>query len=564
MVEVWSGGTFMEQVLFEMFRTLLRDFSVCHAKQADCTLLGHRFSFKKITGKSCIALNWSKNKGDHQDHQTFEHPILLMNLKEGKWWRNKAHFDKFIPMGFFLLDHAYCNQNVRLKVNNKTNSLIDQEELYKMMIHAMEQQRVLPLPAPSTNRFSFSLGSCFHEMVPLAFKDTCEFDATRPRFIDLFCGVGGFHIALSALGGRCVFACDIDPACRENYKQNWGMEPHQDVRTVRESEIPPFDVLCTGFPCQPFSKAGDQEGFLDQTKGNLFFEIVRIMRHHRPHFFILENVKNIVTHDHGNTWNTIRTSLETMGYSVHQTPIILSPLQYGIPQLRERAFIVGRRQASPLPLFPCPPVQPTTIQSVLDPEETASPSHPLSAKQAEAGRIWEEFCQILTTHDISIPRFPLWTDEWDKTRADDDPFYVKYKNWIDKNRVFFNQHKEILDGWLETSRDHPLWIGALRKLEWQCNETSLKQCLWTFRGSGIRVRNLDYSPTLVAMSMIPVYGPEWRKLTPREVCRLQSFPDTYQYHPKDCYKQMGNAVNVHVVQELARWLLLHGQRGLAS
>lgn len=548
-----SGGTLMEQVLFEILGTTLhKDFSVRHIKQSDCTILGHPFSFKKITGKSCLALNWSKNDTPNNKSLTFEHPILLLNTKEGKWWRHKPQFDQYIPMGFFLLDPAYCNAHVCLKTNNKTNSLIDTEDLYKIIIHAMDKGEVLELPPPCTNRFSFSFNSGFHEFDKKKWS-VLPFDADHPRFIDLFCGVGGFHIALSRLGGRCVFACDIDAACRENYKNNWGIDPDQDIRTVHEFDIPPFDVLCAGFPCQPFSKAGDQDGFLDQTKGNLFFEILRIMNHHKPRFFILENVKNIVTHNYGNTWKVIRSSLENIGYSVHKTPIIVSPLHYGIPQLRERAFIVGRLQTSPLASFPCPIIQHTSIKSILEQEGMAS--HRLCDKHAEAGKIWENFCMILKKHHISIPRFPLWTDEWDHERTTDDPFYTKYKNWIDKNHVFYQQNVSILGEWLEQSRQNPLWSGALRKLEWQCNETSLKDCLWTFRGSGIRVRNLDYSPTLVAMSMVPVYGPEWRKLTPREVCRLQSFPDTYKYHPTHCYKHMGNAVNVHVVQHIAEWLL---------
>jgi len=544
-----SGGTLMEQVLFEILAKTLDDFSIHHVKQSDCTILGHPLSFKKITGKSSLALNWSKNESNEQSPE-FDHPILLLNMKEGKWWRYKTNFDRHIPIGFFLLDPAYCNAHVRLKTNNKTNSLMDTEDLYNAIVDAMEKQNVLELPPPSTHRLTFSFNSGFHESQKKKWERV-PFETGHPRFIDLFCGVGGFHVALTGIGARCVFACDVDTACRENYKQNWGIEPDQDIRTVRESEIPPFDILCAGFPCQPFSKAGDQEGFLDKTKGNLFFEILRIAEYHRPHALILENVKNIVTHDHGTTWKTIRTSLEQIGYSVHDTPIIVSPLHYGVPQSRERAFIVGRLQSAPLPPFPLPEVQQTTIESILE----IGTGNRLSGRHSEAGNIWEEFCEILKAHDIAIPRYPLWTDEWGKERGEDDPFYVKYKTWIDKNHIFYENHRAILGGWLERSRQNPMWAGALRKLEWQCDETSMKTCLWTFRGSGIRVRNLDYSPTLVAMSMIPVYGPEWRKLTPREVCRLQSFPDTYQFHPTQCYKQMGNAVNVRVVRHIAEWLI---------
>lgn len=551
-----SGGLLIEEVVFEILQHALNDFSHFHDQQSDCIILGNMLSFKKLTGKSCLALNWSKNATPNSAALQFEHPILVLNMKEGKWWRNRPDFDRHIPMGFFLLNPLHCNEHILLKSNNKTDSLIDHWDLYKAITDAMDQDLVIELPPPCTQRFSYSFNTGFREMTPSAEKwATLPFDKSSPRFIDLFCGVGGFHVALSAVGGRCVFACDIDAACRENYLQNWGVDPDQDIRTVREADIPPFDILCAGFPCQPFSKAGDQAGFADKTKGNLFFEILRIMAHHRPEACILENVKNIVTHNKGDTWVTIRTHLRELGYSVHDQPVILSPLQFGVPQSRERAFIVARRQASPLPPFPRPALTKTSIESVLDKEQKRTRVFKLTGRHHEAGVIWEEFCQILTQNGATIPRFPLWTDEWDKQRAPDDAFYVKYKNWIDRNHAFYKEHHSILHPWLAKSREHAMWTGALRKLEWQCNETSLKQSLWTFRGSGIRVRNLDYSPTLVAISMIPVYGPEWRKLTPREVCRLQAFPDSYHYHPKQYSKQMGNAVNVKVVQHVAEWLL---------
>lgn len=556
-----SGGCLTEQIVFEILGAALRDFCQFHENQSDCQIQGVRFSFKKITGKSQLALNWSKNEQRSTTRPQFHHPVLLLNLKEGRWWRNRAGFDRHIPMGFFLIDHAYCNAHVHLRTNNKTDSLIDAENLYKMIVNAMENQMVLELPAASTGRYSYSFNSGFHDLPPAQTWPSLPLEKRRPRFIDLFCGVGGFHIALEKVGGRCVFASDIDRACRENYLQNWGIDPAPDIRSVRETDIPPFDILCAGFPCQPFSKAGDQAGFINKSKGNLFFEIVRIIKHHAPYAFILENVKNIVSHDHGNTWKTIHRSLEDLGYRVHDTPVILSPLQYGIPQSRERAFILGRRQSDPLPAFPVPrSVGKTSITSILMREEgggggVAADEGRLKGKHHEAALIWEEFCQILVRNKIVMPHFPLWTDEWGRDRARDDAFYVKYKNWIDKNRTFYHDHVGVLEPWLSRSRSNPSWTGALRKLEWQCAETSLRDCLWTFRGSGLRVRNLDYAPTLVAMSMIPIFGPEWRKLSPREVCRLQGFPDSYQYHPTECYKQMGNAVNVVIVEHAVRWLL---------
>ena len=130
------------------------------------------------------------------------------------------------------------------------------------------------------------------------------------KFIDLFCGIGGFHQALASLGGECVFASDIDVDCRKTYKANYGIEPIGDITKVEAKDIPAHDVLCGGFPCQAFSKAGKRLGFDDPTKGTLFFDILRIMEYHKPKYALLENVRNLASHDNGNTWKVIHDSLK--------------------------------------------------------------------------------------------------------------------------------------------------------------------------------------------------------------------------------------------------------------
>ena len=139
-------------------------------------------------------------------------------------------------------------------------------------------------------------------------------------------------------------------------------------------------------------------------------------------------------------------------------------------------------------------------------------------------------------------------------------FYKKYTNWIDKNREFYKKNKDILEPWLIKSRDKNLWMGAVRKMEWQTGQDNLNmsQVLWSPRGSGVRIKNINYSPTLVAMAtMIPIYGPKSRYLTPRECARLQSFPEDYIIHTDDfiAYKQFGNAVNVKMIEKSARFLI---------
>ena len=174
--------------------------------------------------------------------------------------------------------------------------------------------------------------------------------------------------------------------------------------------------------------------------------------------------------------------------------------------------------------------------------------------------VWDKFIKLLIQRGITMPKYPLWTDWWDKDFDREDPFYVKYTNWIDKNREFYNTNKTVLDPWLTESRNKGTWLGAVRKLEWQAGDMlpndGMNTVLWSSRGSGIRIKRINYIPTLVAMAMIPVYGPESRKLSPVELLRLQSFPDTFKYNEKNIYKQVGNAVNVTMVERCARFLIL--------
>ena len=160
------------------------------------------------------------------------------------------------------------------------------------------------------------------------------------KFIDLFSGIGAFHIALESLGGECVFASEIDKNAIYTYKENFGMDSKHDITKVNEKDIPAHDVLCAGFPCQAFSNAGHKKGFND-TRGTLFFEIERILKYHKTRYIILENVKHLLKHDVGRTWEVIKNRLIELGYILTEKPIILSPHYFGVPQNRERIFILG-------------------------------------------------------------------------------------------------------------------------------------------------------------------------------------------------------------------------------
>lgn len=170
----------------------------------------------------------------------------------------------------------------------------------------------------------------------------------RPRFIDLFCGIGGFRLAFEAVGARCVFSSDIDPHACTTYEANFADKPQGDITAIPLRDIPEFDILCGGFPCQPFSKAGVskrrslgmKEGFDCTRSGNLFFTVADILEYHRPAAFLLENVRHLRNHDGGRTFATIVDTLKSLGYHVHWKTI---DAQCVVPQRRDRIYIAGFR-----------------------------------------------------------------------------------------------------------------------------------------------------------------------------------------------------------------------------
>jgi DNA (cytosine-5)-methyltransferase 1 len=193
------------------------------------------------------------------------------------------------------------------------------------------------------------------------------------RFIDLFCGIGGFRVAAQNVCSErevealCVFSSDIDPDCQVMYEANFGERPLGDIRQIEASSIPDHDILFAGFPCQPFSIIGSGLGFED-TRGTLFFEIARILQEKGPCAFVLENVKQLVGHDSGRTLKHIVETLEYLGY--HTEYKVLNALNYGLPQKRERVFIVGFREDVSFKFPSCSmPMRP--LESILEPDVPA-------------------------------------------------------------------------------------------------------------------------------------------------------------------------------------------------
>lgn len=185
-------------------------------------------------------------------------------------------------------------------------------------------------------------------------------------FIDLFAGIGGIRLGFEAAGGKCVFSSEWDKFAQQTYQSNFDEMPHGDITKVEVSEIPPHDLLTAGFPCQPFSHAGLKKGFED-TRGTLFFEIARILSERRPALVLLENVKGFMSHDKGNTFKVVKSTLEELGYEVHAK--VLNAKGFDVPQNRERIYIVGilRSKTNNKTFeFPVAPNTETRLGSILE------------------------------------------------------------------------------------------------------------------------------------------------------------------------------------------------------
>jgi DNA (cytosine-5)-methyltransferase 1 len=313
------------------------------------------------------------------------------------------------------------------------------------------------------------------------------------KYIDLFAGIGGFHIAMSSYKAECVFASEWDKFAAQVYENNFGIKPFGDITKINEEDIPAHDILCGGFPCQAFSISGKQKGFED-TRGTLFFDIARIAKRHQPKILFLENVKNFAKHDKGKTLEAVINALNDLGYAVNHK--VLNAGDYGLPQNRERIFIVCFRKDLNVSgfEFPAPIGKPVSLNDILE----ANPKAKI-IKRPDA-RIYNSY----------------------------EPPKNVYGELVLPNKL--------------------MQIGIV-------NKGGQGERIYSPYGHACALS--AYGGGAGAKTGIYYVNGALRKLSPRECARAQGFPDSFIIDEKQgqAYKQFGNSVAVNVLKEILKQIV---------
>lgn len=399
-------------------------------------------------------------------------------------------------------------------------------------------------------------------------------------FVDLFAGIGGFHAALSEFGGNCIFASEVDPNAAKVYRANWGVDPLGDITRDANDEVmnvPPCDILTAGFPCQPFSKSGAQRG-MEETRGTLYWNILKIIQAHHPSMVVLENVRNLAGPRHLHEWQIIIETLREEGYLVSDAPAVFSPHLLppemgGTPQVRERVFICATF-AGPAAqsLRPDPPVANCAVEGWdpqgwdLEKHLPLEPDHLIEGCElSESERLWidawNDFVEMMleVREGRQLPGFPLWADAWESLSGLRIPSGTPAwkSDFLRKNSEFYTAHRKPIDKW---ARKWKVFSDAFptsrRKLEWQAQDAPrLWDTVMHLRPSGIRAKKPTYVPALVAITQTSIIGPRERRLSVREAARLQGLPDDFTFGEQVdslSFKQLGNGVAVGAVKHVLR------------
>jgi len=315
-------------------------------------------------------------------------------------------------------------------------------------------------------------------------------------FIDLFSGIGAFRIALESFRARCVFSSEKDKHCKFVYKMNFGETPEDDITTIKEQNIPKHTILCAGFPCQSFSISGKQRGFKD-TRGTLFFDIVRIAEYHKPKIIFLENVKNFERHDKGNTLKIIKCALNDIEYDVFYK--VLNASLFGVPQKRERIYILGFRKDLKINNF----------------------TFPLPIKK------------YIKLKDVLLPD-------------------LKTKNYIiNRKDISFKKEIAIKIDLYGNYPLKPIRVGTVNK--GGQGERIYHEC-------GHAITLSAYGGGIGAKTGLYLINGKVRRLAPRECAIIMGFPNTFKIHPSDsqAFKQFGNSIVIDVLQAIILKIIKEG------
>ncbi len=314
----------------------------------------------------------------------------------------------------------------------------------------------------------------------------------NPRFIDLFAGIGGFRIALESFGLKCVFSSESNKYAQKTYQANFGELPHGDITKIKSEEIPAHDVLCAGFPCQSFSISGKQRGFED-IRGNLFFEIARIIEFHQPKVIFLENVKNFARHDGGRTLQTVEKILKNLNYRVFCK--VLNASHFGIPTARERIYIIAVHKDLKIENF----------------------EFPIGVEQS-----------------VSLKEF---LEREEKTKE-----YI-----INRTDVIFKT-KEVEKDIFGEYPQKPVQIGIINKggQGERIYHPNGHAITFSANGGGVASKTGAY-----------LVDGKIRKLSPRECARIMGFPEEFKIPVSDAqaYKQFGNTVAIPVIKAVIEKVL---------